>query len=40
MAKKVVEDITTNIAMQMADLLLKVVEHVGDMKSRHIITCR
>ena len=40
MAKKVVEDITTNIAMQMADLPLKVAEHVGDMKSHHIITCR
>lgn len=25
---------------QMADLPLKAVEHVGDMKNRHIITCR
>lgn len=40
MAKKVAEDTTTTIAMQMADLLLKAVEHVEDMKSHHIIICR
>lgn len=40
MAKKVAEDITTNIAMQMADLPLKVMEYAGDMKNRLIITCR
>lgn len=40
MVKKVAEDITTNIAMQMADLPLKAVEHAGDMKNHLIITCR